>query len=97
LITVILGLMSWSGVLLAEIAREGALRGGNQEIVTVTAGMMAFGYLGSMMGSGVLSLSAVTFGSYGPGTFLVALVLAISSFMLFRQWRNSPRPASNRT
>jgi len=92
-ITVILGLgvLSWSGVFQAEIARRGALYGGDQAIVTVTAGMMAFGYLGGMLGPGVLSLSAVTFGSYGPGTLLVALALAISTVLLIRQWRETPR------
>ena len=85
-ITVVLGfgVLSWSGVFLAETARRGAMLGGDQAIVTATAGMVTFGYLGGMLGPGVLSFSAVSFRTYGPGILLVALALAISAVLLIR-------------
>ncbi|SLN47402.1 MFS transporter [Oceanibacterium hippocampi] len=86
-ISILLGLgpLSWSGVFLAEIAQEGVSRGGEQVVVTITAGMMVFGYLGGMIGPGCLSLSAVAFGSYGPGIALIGAALALTAILLFRR------------
>jgi hypothetical protein len=88
------GPLSWSGVFLAEVAQAGVTRGGDQAVVTITAGMMVFGYLGGMVGPGSLSLSSALFGSYGPGTVMIALMLAGSSVALARHRRTLKRPGT---
>lgn len=82
-----LGPLSWSGVFLSEIAQAGEVRGGSEGIVSVTAGMMVFGYLGGVVGPGLLSLSAALFGGYGIGISVVAMALATTSVILARNAR----------
>lgn len=93
LVSIVLGVgpLSWSGVFLAEIANEGLLRGGDQAVVSITAGMMVFGYLGGVVGPSVFSLSALLVGDYWPGVMLVALSLAASAVLLLRQSARRPR------
>lgn len=93
LVSMLLGVgpLGWSGVFLAEIAQEGVVRGGEQAVVTITAGMMVFGYLGGMLGPGSLSLSVAAFGGYGPGTAFIAVLLALTAIALARQDRTLPK------
>lgn len=81
------GPLSWSGVFLAEVAQEGVTRGGERGVVSMTAGMMVFGYLGGMLGPACLSLSAALTGGYGAGILLLAFSLGLSAIALVRRGR----------
>jgi predicted MFS family arabinose efflux permease len=89
-----LGPLSWSGVFLAEVAQEGITRGGDQAVVSITAGMMVFGYLGGVLGPAGLSLSVFLLGDYWPGVLVIATLLAISAVTLLRQGRTIPKPVA---
>ncbi len=67
-----LGPMSWSGVLLSEVARAGAARAGAHGVTTATAGTMVFAYLGGLLGPGLLALSSSFTGGYGAGIGVIA-------------------------
>jgi predicted MFS family arabinose efflux permease len=79
-----LGPMSWSGVLLSEVAQIGAARSGSEGTLRVTAGSMVFGYLGGLLGPASLSLSAALTDSYAGGVAVMAVALALTGIAFSR-------------
>ena len=84
LLSVALGFMpmSWSGVLLAEVARAGEASGGPGGVLTATAGSMVFAYLGGLFGPALLSLSVLATGRYTPGLVCLAVAFAICAIIV---------------
>lgn len=80
-----LGPMSWSGVLLSEVARAGEARDGARGITTATAGTMVFAYLGGLLGPGMLALSSATTGSYQPGIAIIAAGFVGTALVVARE------------
>lgn len=75
--------MSWSGVLLSEVAQLGAARNGLEGTLRTTAGSMVFGYLGGLLGPAILSLSVGVSGSYAAGVAFLGAALAVNAIALF--------------
>lgn len=76
------GAMSWSGVLLSEVARIGAARKDPAGTLRATAGTMVFAYLGGLLGPAMLSLSAALFGGYSAGVVAIAACMAATGIAL---------------
>jgi predicted MFS family arabinose efflux permease len=86
-----LGPLSWSGVLMSEIANAGAARGGSEAILSTTAATMVFAYTGGIAGPALLSLSAGMIGSYVPGLVMIAAWLGVAAILLFASTREEPK------
>lgn len=82
------GAMSWSGVLLSEVARIGAETGGSTGTLRATSGIMVFAYLGGLLGPALLSASA-SFGGYRAGLAIIGGFMAATALALMAR---TPRP-----
>ncbi|WP_340107638.1 MFS transporter [Pikeienuella sp. HZG-20] len=76
------GAMSWSGVLLSEVARIGVARDSATGTLKATSATMVFAYLGGLLGPAMLSLSAAVFGGYGAGVAIIAAFMAATGIAL---------------
>ena len=76
------GAMSWSGVLLSEVARIGVAEDSTTGTLKATSATMVFAYLGGLLGPATLSLSAAVFGGYGAGVTIIAACMAVTGIAL---------------
>ncbi|MDB4022080.1 hypothetical protein N8348_02590 [Litorivicinus sp.] len=71
--------MSWSGILLSEVARVGSSMGDpRQGIIDMTSGVQVLFYIGGLIGPSLLSIVYLSTGSFSLGYIISSMLFVIS-------------------
>ena len=71
--------MSWSGILLSEVARVGSSMGDpRQGIIDMTSGVQVLFYIGGLIGPSLLSIVYLNTGSFSLGYIIISMLFVIS-------------------